>query len=38
MLPYSQEFVDARGESETNEESEHMEHETETIVMGDSVG
>lgn len=30
--------MDARGESETNEESEHIEHETETIVMGDSVG
>ncbi|XP_043523812.1 rho guanine nucleotide exchange factor 12 isoform X3 [Frieseomelitta varia] len=36
--PTRDEFVDARGESETNEESEHMEHETETIVMGDSVG
>ncbi|XP_033196749.1 rho guanine nucleotide exchange factor 2 isoform X2 [Bombus vancouverensis nearcticus] len=36
--PTRDEFVDARGESETNEESEHIEHETETIVMGDSVG
>nr|XP_012137499.1 PREDICTED: rho guanine nucleotide exchange factor 12 isoform X5 [Megachile rotundata] len=32
------EFADARGESETNEESEHTEHEIETEVMGDSVG
>lgn len=32
------EFVDARGESATNEEAEHTEHETETEVMGDSVG
>lgn len=36
--PTRDEFVDARGESETNEESEHTEHETETIVIGDSVG
>ncbi|XP_034171982.1 rho guanine nucleotide exchange factor 2 isoform X4 [Osmia lignaria lignaria] len=33
-----EEFVDARGESETIEESEHTEHEIETEVMGDSVG
>ena len=33
-----QEFVDARGESETNEELEYIGHETETEVMGDSVG
>lgn len=32
------EFVDARGESETNEELEYIGHETETEVMGDSVG
>ncbi|XP_076301596.1 rho guanine nucleotide exchange factor 2 isoform X2 [Lasioglossum baleicum] len=32
------EFVDAHDESETNEELEHAEHETETEVMGDSVG
>lgn len=32
------EFVDARGESEANEEVKHAEHETETEVMGDSVG
>ncbi|XP_017794853.1 PREDICTED: rho guanine nucleotide exchange factor 11 isoform X2 [Habropoda laboriosa] len=36
--PIRDEFVDARGESETNEELEHTEHETETDVMGDSVG
>ncbi|XP_076650814.1 rho guanine nucleotide exchange factor 2 isoform X2 [Halictus rubicundus] len=32
------EFVDAHDESERNEELEHAEHETETEVMGDSVG
>ncbi|XP_053972374.1 rho guanine nucleotide exchange factor 12 isoform X5 [Hylaeus volcanicus] len=32
------EFVDAHGGSEVNEESEHTKHETETEVMGDSVG
>ncbi|XP_076383350.1 rho guanine nucleotide exchange factor 2 isoform X1 [Megalopta genalis] len=32
------EFVDAHDETETNEELEHAEHETETEVMGDSVG
>ncbi|XP_012351115.1 rho guanine nucleotide exchange factor 11 isoform X2 [Apis florea] len=36
--PTRDEFVDARGEFETNEELEHTEHETETEVMGDSVG
>ncbi|CAL7948275.1 unnamed protein product [Xylocopa violacea] len=36
--PTRDEFVDARGESETTEELEHTEHETETEVMGDSVG
>ncbi|XP_061927929.1 rho guanine nucleotide exchange factor 12 isoform X7 [Apis cerana] len=36
--PTRDEFVDARGESETNEELEYTEHETETEVMGDSVG
>ncbi|XP_029032097.2 rho guanine nucleotide exchange factor 11 isoform X2 [Osmia bicornis bicornis] len=33
-----EEFEDARGESETIEESERTEHEIETEVMGDSVG
>ncbi|XP_006622201.1 rho guanine nucleotide exchange factor 12 isoform X2 [Apis dorsata] len=36
--PTRDEFVDARGESEANEELEYTEHETETEVMGDSVG
>lgn len=36
--PTRDEFVDAHGESEMNEESEHTEHETKTEVMGDSVG
>lgn len=30
--------MDARGESEVNEELEHAEHETETEIMSDSVG
>ncbi|OAD46957.1 Rho guanine nucleotide exchange factor 12 [Eufriesea mexicana] len=36
--PTRDEFMDARGESETNEELEHTEHETETEIMSDSVG
>ncbi|CAK9805241.1 Rho guanine nucleotide exchange factor 12 [Anthophora quadrimaculata] len=36
--PIRDEFVDARGESETNEELEYTEHETETDVTRDSVG
>nr|XP_031847705.1 rho guanine nucleotide exchange factor 12 isoform X2 [Nomia melanderi] len=36
--PMRDEFVDAHGDSEPAEELEHTQHETETEVMGDSVG